>query len=418
MELLKIAIRSVERNRRRSKLTVITIVIGVTMLMNVQGILRGLTGTLYTRMMAMDTGQVQVENALYRADARRLPLDRVVEDPDELAARLRSLPGVAAVSERIDASFELTNGSEGVRTQARGVSQDEARVTELGAKIVEGRLFSAGESGLVIGKGLASKLGLKLGDPAYFTALDRHSVRNLGSAKIVGVFEFGFSLMDDYLVFLDIDQARAFLDLGPVATRLVVRGTNSGASAALASRVAAAVEAARPSASLGERALRAYEWKTFAENLVSTIESRLKLMTTILGIMFALIVAGIFNTIAMNVQERYREIGTLRAIGIRRSGLERIFLLEGLVMGVMGCAAAVIPSTAVGLWLGVWGVDLSGIFPRDIPIPFGSVMRAAYTPVDALRAIAVGLGAAALGSIVPARRAARLPITEAIGAAR
>jgi putative ABC transport system permease protein len=417
METLQIAIRNIRRNERRSRLTIVTIVIGATVLMNVQGMFRGLTSSVYTRMMAMDTAQVQVENAAYRPDARRLPLDRVVDEPDALASAIRALPGVLAVSERIDASFEITNGREGARTIARGVSQDEARVTDLGSKIVAGGMFRPGESGLVLGKGMAAKLGLQVGDVAYFTALDRRSVRNLGSAPVSGIFEFGYPLLDDYLVLLDIDQARAFLGIGKVATRLVVRGADPGASAALTREVAAAVAKARPSPAPGS-ALVAYEWKTFAESLVSTIETRLKLLGTIIGTLFVLIIAGIFNTMAMNVQERYREIGTLRAIGIRRSGLERIFLTEGLVMGLVGCLVAAIPSAIIGLWLGVWGLDISGILPRDVPIPFGSVLRASYTFVDALRALAAGLSAAALGSILPARRAARLPITEALASAR
>lgn len=418
MELMQIAIRNIRRNERRSRLTIITIVIGVAILMNMQGIYRGLTTSVYGHMMAMDTGQVQVENSGYRADARRLPLDRTIGNPDALAGALRALPGVAAVSERVDASFEITNGRDGARVQARGVSQDEARVTELGSKIVAGRLFAPGEAGLVIGKGMADKLGLKVGDAAYFTALDRHSVRNLGSAPVVGIFEFGFPLLDDYMLYLDIDQARNFLDLGPVATRLVVRGSDPNASAALTKEVAAAVAKLRPVPPSSPDALTVYEWKTFAENLVSTIETRLQLLLTILVVLFSLIIAGIFNTMAMNVQERQREIGTLRAIGIRRSGLERIFLLEGAVMGLMGCVIAAVPATIVGLWLGVWGIDISGIMPRDIPIPFGSVLHASYSIVDALRAVAAGVGAAVVGSWVPARQAARLPITEAIAAVR
>jgi putative ABC transport system permease protein len=412
MELLQIALRNIRRNERRSKLTIITIVIGVTILMNVQGLLRGITTTVYGHMMAMDTAQAQVEAAGYRADARRLPLDQVVDDPDSLAAALRKVPGVVAVSERVDAAFELTNGREGVRTIARGVGQDEARVTDLGKNLVAGGMFEPGKPGLVIGKGLAAKLGLKVGDAAYFTALDRHSVRNLGSAPVTGIFEYGYPLLDDHLVYTDIDQARAFLDLGKVATRLVVRGADPQDSEALTAKVAAAVAAARPAG------LAVHEWKTFAENLVSTIETRLSLIITILGVLFVLIIAGIFNTMAMNVQERYREIGTLRAIGIRRSGLQAMFFVEGLLMGLGGCLVAAIPSTIVGVWLGVWGLDLSGIFPRDIPIPFGSALKSSYSVLDALRAVAAGLGAATLGSILPARAAARLPITEALGSVR
>jgi putative ABC transport system permease protein len=367
-------------------------------------------------MMSMDTGQVQVENAAYRADARRLPLDLAISEPEALAARLRALPGVAAVSERIDMSLELTNGVDAVRTMGRGVSQDEARVTDAAKKLVAGSFLEVGKPGLVIGKGLADKLGLKIGDAAYYTAVDIHSARNLGSSPVLGIFEFGYPLLDDTLVLMDLGQARAFLDLGKVATRLVVRGTDPRASAALTRQVQRAL-AAGPASAEGAR-LEAFEWKVFSENLVSTVETRMSLMGTILGVLFILITAGIFNTMAMNVQERYREIGTLRAIGIRRSGLRKLFFLEGLVVGLMGCLVAAIPSTIAALLLGGLGLNLSGIMPRDLPIPFGSTMYAAYAPIDALRALAAGLTAAALGSIVPAYRASRLPITEAIGTAR
>ncbi len=415
METLRIAIRNIARNRRRSKLTVVTIVIGATILMNAQGIIRGFTTTVYGRMMAMDTAQAQVERAEYRADARRLPLDLLVPDSAALAGRLAALPGVAAVAERVDFSMEITNGSEGTQVMARGIAQEEAQVTELGSRIVAGRLFGPGEPGLVIGSGLARKLGLGVGDAAYFTAMDRHSAKNLGSEPVVGIFEFGYPLMDDMLACVDLGRARAFLDLGPGATRIVLRGKDPRASAALAAEVGRALGDVGPP---GGPRLAAYEWKTFAENLVSTIETRLKLMGVIIATLFALITAGIFNTMAMNVQERFREIGTMRAIGIRRAGLERIFVAEGFVMGLMGCAIAVLPASAVGLWLGVFGVDISGVLPRDIPIPFGSVLKASYSVVDALRALAAGLGAAALGSLLPARRAARLPIADALGAAR
>ncbi|MBL8966532.1 MAG: ABC transporter permease, partial [Spirochaetaceae bacterium] len=350
MDFIHIALRNIRRNGRRSKLTILTIVIGVTILMNFQGLLRGITATVYGRMMAMDTAQVQVEAEGYRADARRLPLDRVIEDPAALAEEFSRVPGVRAVSQRVDASFEITNGVEGTRAMARGVDQEEVRVTELGEKLVEGRLFGPGEGGLVIGKGLADKLGLKLGDEAFFTAMDRRSVRNLGAAPVVGIFKYDYPLFDDLVVFLDIAQARSFLDLGDAATRLVIRGDAPTESAELTRGIAAALDRRREAsatAAAGEdsappQALAAYEWKVFAENLVSTIDTRLRLLFSILGVLFCLIIAGIFNTMAMNVQERHREIGTLRALGLRRSGLRRIFLTEGLLLGLAGCAAAAV----------------------------------------------------------------------------
>jgi ABC-type lipoprotein release transport system permease subunit len=412
VEMLAVALRNVERNRRRSALTIVTLVIGTSILVNAQGLLRGFTSTVYGRMMDMDTAQVQVEAVAYRADARRLPLDLVVERPGELVARLRSVSGVAAVSQRIDAAFEITNGVEGLRVMVRGVDAEELRVTALARAIVAGAFPENGRPGLVIGSGLAAKLGLKAGDSAFFTALDSRPVRNLGAAPIAAIFSFGYPLMDDLCVYLDIDQARAFLSLGDEATRLVLRAAPGTDAADLTRRVGKELESARP-----DGKLRAYEWKTFAENLVSTVDTRLRLLGTVLLLLFLLIGAGVFNTMAMSVQERYREIGALRAMGMRRSTLGRLFLGVGVGWcgGFAGGATAGGPATGFGLFLGLSGLDVSKLLPRDIPIPFGTRLLASYLPIDALRAFSATLSAAVLGSLVPARRAARLAITDALG---
>ncbi len=412
METITIAARSIARNRRRSMLTILSIVIGTTVLMNMQGILRGLTTVAYSHMMDMDTAQVQIEASGYRADARRLPLDFTIRDPERLMAALSREPGVAAVSARVDALFEVTNGLIGVRAMARGIGAAEAGVTAIGRSVTKGKFLAPGQPGLLVGSGLAARLGLDVGDPVFYTALDRKSARNLGAATVVGIFTFGYPLMDDMTVYIDIDQARSFLGLEDEATRIVVRGDNPRASDALTKTVAASL------ARTGSSGLSVYEWKTFAEILVSTIETRVLLLGTVLLALYALIIAGIFNSMAMNVQERWREIGTLRAIGMRRRKLERLFLTEGLILGLAGCAIAVIPSTICGLLLGGIGIDISGLLPRDIPIPFGTRMYAVYAPADALKAAAAALAAGMAGSLLPSFRAARVSIVEALGNTR
>jgi putative ABC transport system permease protein len=394
-------------------LTILSIVIGVTALMNMQGVLRGLTSVAYSHMMDIDTAQVQIEAADYRADARRFPLDFTIRETGKLARMLAGERGVAAVSARVDAAFEVTNGVRGVRAMARGVSAAEVDVTTIGRAVVRGSFLRPGEPGLLLGSGLAAKLGLEVGDPVFYTALDRKSARNLGAATVVGIFDFGYPLMDDFTVYIDIDQARSFLGLGEdESTRLAIRGERPQDSRKLANTISAIL------AGSGNGYLAAHEWKVFAESLVSTVETRVVLLGTILVVLFALIVAGIFNSMSMNVQERYREIGTLRAIGMRRWRLVRLFMVEGLLLGLAGCAISALPSTLSGLLLGGIGIDISTLLPRDIPIPFGSRMYAVYSAADALKAIAAALAAAFLGSLVPAFRAAQVPITDALGNTR
>lgn len=407
MELFAIAFRNVERNRRRSMLNIIALVIGLTMLISASGLMRGLSSSAYSNMMAMDTAQVQIENRSYRADARRLPLDYDIGNPAPLVERVAMIPGVAAVSTRIDAAFELTNGREGVRVSARAVDAAEARVTDVATRLVAGTYFKPGEPGLIVGKDLAEKLGLSVGDQAFFTGLDKHSVRNLGSATITGIFSFGYPILDGSLVYIDMAQAQGFLDMPDAVTRLVVKGEYPEDSATLTSRIAA---------ELADRSdLVVYEWKTFAETLVSSIESRLAILRFMITILFVLIAIGILNTMSMSVQERFREIGTLRAVGMRSRKLMAMFLIEGSWLGIGGILISCIPAGLIALALGVGGIDMASALPKDVPIPFGSRLYSSYALGDVLAAWLVALLAAILGSILPARRAAKLPITQCLG---
>jgi len=124
---------------------------------------------------------------------------------------------------------------------------------------------------------------------------------------------------------------------------------------------------------------------------------------------------GILNSMSMAVQERFREIGTLRAIGMNRKSLQRMFLTEGFLLGLTGglvglCGAGVLA------WLGTtYGLDARGFLPREVPIPLVSVLHPVYSPLDfPLVAVAAAL-VATLGSLLPSRRAGKLVIRDALG---
>jgi putative ABC transport system permease protein len=95
-------------------------------------------------------------------------------------------------------------------------------------------------------------------------------------------------------------------------------------------------------------------------------------------IMYLLIVLGILNSMSMSVHERTREIGTLRAIGIRRKSLVRLFMLEALWLALPAILAALILSVPGVYYLQFVGVDLAGALPPDLPVPFGERFRADF----------------------------------------
>jgi len=411
MELLYVALRNVTRNRRRSALTIVALSVGVTMLFCAQGLIRGFSESLYENMTVLDTGHVQVEQVDYRADARRLPLDLSISEAEGLSNTIKKVEGVGAVTKRIDFMLEITNGREGMRSMGRGIDPEaEAQVTSIKAHLKQGCYLASGQPGLLLGKRMAEKLGLGVGSTAWFTALDRHAVRNLGAMPVSGIFETGYPVLDERMVFMDLSQAGQFLAMDKTVTRLVVKAKADETSDDLAARIAKAI-AYNPS-------VHTYDWKVFAETLVSTIKSRVGFLSVLLGILFLLIVSGIANTMAMSVRERYREIGTLRAIGMRSRSVTLLLLVEGLWLAVIASAIALVVGGLIALYTQLVGFDLSQAFPSDMPLPFGSRIRARYQISDFLVASGSGGLAAAIGSLFPARRAGRLKVTEVLSATR
>ncbi len=278
--------------------------------------------------------------------------------------------------------------------------------------IKEGAWFT-GDNQVIIGSGMARKLGLKVGDQIFLTALDQYGVRNLVDGSVGGIFDSGYSLFDDNVVYMTLKKAQDTLALGPGdVTRVVVKVANAENIDQTVNHIQESLNGQGLGASAG---LKVYPWKEFAKTLVDTIESRIRILSVMMLILILLVAVGILNSMSMAVQERFREIGTLRAIGMNRKKLSRLFLTEGFVLGLLGGLAGAVG--ALGLaWLGLtYGIDARNFLPRDIPIPLVSVMRPSYAFLDFPIATLFAAGIAVLGSIFPARRAGKMVIRDALG---
>lgn len=127
-------------------------------------------------------------------------------------------------------------------------------------------------------------------------------------------------------------------------------------------------------------------------------------------IVFIVVLMGIVNTLTMSVMERVREIGTLRAIGMRRTGILRLFALEGGVLGLLGCAAGVAFTFAIGSIIN--GSGLAYTPPSSSsPVP----LTVAILPVQMLVLMGLLSFVSMLAACIPARRAAQLEIVDALG---
>ncbi len=405
MELLKIGIRNVRRNFRRTVLNVVALAVGTAMMIVLLGWVRGYFTSFYNGIIRFDTGHLQVLHEGYLEEQRRMPLDLRLDDYRAVAQQLRSVEGVEAVAPRIRFSAQVGNGVQSARLMVRAIEPSrEAEVTVLPEYIVDGRyLDQAG--GALIGASLAEKLDVAPGELLFISAVDADGVENMIDISLRGTFELGYPALDNGMVYMDLDSAASLLSMHDAVTHLVV-GLDGGPDV---SSPVAAINRQLP------EQLQAYSWREFAQVVVSAVQADAGGFAIILVIIYILVIVGILNSMSMTVQERTREIGTLRAIGMRRGRLSQLFLSEAATIAVLAGVVGSVLAGAIALYLELVGIDLSALAHSDLPLPFGEKFSGDFRGMDFVIGSAITLVTAVMGSAIPTRRAAHTPIAEALG---
>jgi ABC-type lipoprotein release transport system permease subunit len=406
MKTTALAWKNVSRNKRRSILSTVALAITVAVLIFGIGWIQGYGTYVFASMRRFDTGDLQILRQGYREQQGRFPLDLTVDSYTTTRRRLLGLPWVQAAAGRIDFTLRLSNGRDSVPLVGRAVDPAaEATVTTISRYIRAGDFFQSGP-GVVIGQTLAERMDLAVGDTVRVAAVNRHGVTDFTHARVVGVFRLGYPLMDSQVALMDLGTAQVFLDLPDAVTRVVVV-TRPGQSTS--GRVAEYNEGS------GGTDLRAYPWSDFAEATVNAVRADSGSFWIMLALMALLSFLGLTNSMAMNVNERIPEIGTLRAIGAKRRDIFALFSQESLLLGLVASVAGALLAAPVALYISRVGFDMGGLFPEDIPIPFGDRFYADYRVVHFCIGVLFGAVAAYIGAILPARRASRIGVAQAMG---
>jgi ABC-type lipoprotein release transport system permease subunit len=490
MSLPRMAWRNVFRNRRRSALNIVALTMGMSVLVLSLGWIGGYHSYIYDTLRDFQTGEIQIVRGQWYRQRTRLPVEFLLPDHVELRSAVMDVPAVRSAAARVVFSVQVSTGRESFRLQGVGIDpRHEGEVSVLGEYLVSihNRVAhtgvnssgtgtsgaktepdtitpdTAGDSadgrntivdtapGIWIGRPVAEKAGISVGDTLFLRAMNRHGVENLYDAPVVGFFEYGYPLLDNQTIYMDLDTATELLDLDGGATHLVIR-LHDGASVQSATRdiaeaVAPAGSATGPgngpfagnttgddasgtggdaagsltpiSDSRGGLAVAGWDiqirpWQDFARAAVSAVEGDTYSFTVMMAVVYLLIVIGILNSMSMSVHERTREIGTIRAIGIRRRQLLALFAMESVWQALVAAGIALIITTPVALWLVKSGVDIASSMPETMPVPFGERFRADFAPWHYLFTVLSGVLTALAGAIIPARRAGRITVAEAM----
>ena len=350
----------------------------------------------------MRTPARQPAEAVFAAAAIRglRPVDdpRGIRDPAAARAALEAwVPGRIAPALRTDAVARYGGRETGV--MAIGIEpRAEAAVNAVARDFVEGGFASlaAGGDGVVIGVGLAEKLGARLGDTIDLVSA-RGGTRGL---RVVGLFRTGASARDEGEVYVLLKTAQVLSGRPNAVNTLRLRLDDPGAAPAVA---------ARAEAQLG---LKAVSWQEANEAIMEALVVRNAIMYTVVAAILVVAGFGVFNIVSTITHEKARDIAILKSLGFREADMRRLFTLQGLAIGAAGTVVGWGFGAALAVGLGEVPIEFEG------PSGTTSGLPLAWDPRHYAIAAAVALGAAAVAGWLPARRAARLnPVDIIRGAA-
>jgi len=404
----KLALRGLLRNRRRSLVTLLAIAFGFSAI----ALFAGYTHNVYDGLARQSIhdemiGHLTISKRGMRQQGKLDPERYLLtqSEVDAISRLLQDEAQVALVAPRLALSGLLSNGRASTIFIAEGVEPlAMARLQENGPNPKMKKQLAAGRPEVVeLSEGLAAMLHLAAGDQGAMLVNTLSGQANALDVSVGHTFNTGNARSNDKFAFLTLDLARTLLDAEGRADRLTVLLDEVAQTDALRARLQAKLNAAGFDVEI-------QTWRELSDFYNQVHGMFDMIFGFIASIVLTVVVMSVANSMGMTVIERTREIGTLRAIGLKRSGVVRLFTTESLLLTLIGCLLG------LGITLAVrWGInvaDISYIPPNSVaPVPLRVDMDSARVSFTFVLMCVVGT----LAAYMPARRAARKDIIDALG---
>ena len=406
--LLRLAWRSLWRNRRRTLITVLSIGLGLAFALFFIALADGVYFQLVQDGVRMQAGHVTLENPEYR-DAPAI--DLFITGTKELRSRIESLPYVERTKALILGQGVAKTGLGSVGVSIVGVEPVvEKETSPLVKKVVEGRYLEAKDRArVVMGAKLAERLHLKVGKKLVLTTNDVNGALTEELCRVAGIFNTGVDEIDGYLLQAPISFLRKLYGFpadGMTQLGVVLKDPDLQNKAIRQIR----------SYVLG-RNIAVYPWQKIIPELASYIKLDRGSNLIFQAILIFLILFTIFNTILMSVLERKREFAVLLALGTQTPFLKGQLLLESLLLGLIGCLAGLTIGGLAAYALQVYGFDIRLIYHEGVNISgfaVSPIIHARLTSSIMFWLGGIVLTATLFLSLISMRRTTKIDIAETL----
>jgi putative ABC transport system permease protein len=398
--LLKIAWRNIWRNKRRSLIVLSSVIIGIIAAIQLDGLTMGMINQMLFNQINSGIGHIQIHKKGFN-DNRTV--QNYMSDYRTIESELKNNPEVKYYSERVVTFGLLSSASNSSGVYINGIlPQEEEKVTYIKKSIVEGNYINGEGREIVIGKNLAEKLSVGIGDKVV--AMSNTPDGSVGSDvfRVTGIYETFSSDFDRINIYIPLERAQQMLNIGDNIHEIAVITNDYN-------------KVTRVKEEISKKIGGDYEVLSYIDVLpilvysIDLYKETIWIINLIVGLA---LIFGIINVMLMAVFERIREFGVLRSIGMKTTKLFMMVVTESFIIGIIGTIAGIALGILIQIPLSDFGINLSMFAESLKSYGVGAVIYPETSAENLISLLVMIPFIAVIGALYPAYKAIKLePVT-------
>lgn len=401
--ILKLAWRNLWRNKRRSLITMASMMFAVVFVVLMRSFQIGTYDTMTNAVVNMYTGPVQIHAKGFWNDQS---LDNSFVPPSELLQMATNHALVNSVIPRVEGFSLAAFGQLSKGVLVLGVHPDkEKNILNVNEKLIAGDSLQLNKGGIWVAQDLAEYFKLNINDTLVLFGQGYHGVTAAGKYKVQGVVKFNAPEMNKSTVVLSLPQAQSFFSLDENITHLILSAQPYANLQHLTDDLQQPLDTAL---------FEVMTWQNMLPELVQSIQADNAGGLIMAFILYMIVFFGIFGTIIMMTAERQYEFAILISIGLSRMKLALMMILETLLLGILGVFSGYVLVYPIIYYFNVNPIEFTGEMAKMIEdVGFEPIIPTSLNPSIVLTHAAIIFMVSLVLSLYPIIKIYKLQPTQA-----
>ncbi len=344
----KFAWRNIWRNRRRTLITIASIFFGVLLSSFMTSMQEGSYSQYITSIVNSYSGYLQIHKQGYWNDQ---VINNSFTLNKNIISALKSVKEITIYTPRFE-TYSLASSKDVTKgVMVTGIDPNkEDKITNISGKLKQGHYLKNGDTGILLGSGLAKFLSLKVNDTLVLIGQGYHGASAAGKYPVRGIIKHPSPELNRMLVYMDISNCQDLFSADDQLTSLVIMVHENDKVAAAKNKLVRLIG----------KDLEVMDWKEMNQLLLKQIDSDRAGGIITKGILYMIIAFGIFGTVMMMMAERKKEFGVILAVGMQKYKLTLIIISETILLGIIGVIIGIVGSIPLIYYFSLEPIPLTG----------------------------------------------------------